>query len=158
MRRILLLVAFVFALAVPSFAQHKVHDKQKHEQMMKEINDFRLKFLAQEMDLKGDQQKQFFDLYNNMMEERKAVFSEMRALEEKVRNDKNASDEDYMALNEAMTSSKEKMALIEKKYDAKFATFLSPKQILKMKEAEEKFRQKMHEMRGKKKPKQHEKK
>ena len=48
-----------------------------------------------------------------------------------------------------MTEAKEKDAEIEKKYDAIFSEFLTSKQVYKMKDAEEKFRNKMHEMRHK---------
>ena len=49
-----------------------------------------------------------------------------------------------------MLNAKEKDAELSKKYDDKFSKFLSPKQLYKMKEAEESFRRKMQEMRRKK--------
>lgn len=135
--------------SLPAFAQKE----KSHDAMRREVHEFKLKYLAQEMDLKEDQQKKFFELYNQMTEERVKVFKETRSLEKKLAGDSDASDAEYEAVSKAITTAKEKDAAIEKKYDEKFATFLTPKQIYKMKEAEDKFRQKMHEMRHKKKKK-----
>lgn len=150
MRKFLLLLLMITAALTPVLAQHSV---KSHKAMRKEIHEFKLKFLAQEMELKEDQQKKFFELYNRMTDERAKVFRETRALEKKIADSSNVSDADYEEVSKAMTAAKEKDAEIEKRYDEKFRQFLSPKQIFKMKEAEEKFRQKMHEMRHKKKHK-----
>lgn len=150
MNRFFLIILLCFVAAVPSFAQKNKTDK---ETMRKELMEFKLKFLAQEMDLKEDQQQKFFDLYKQMSEERVKVFKETKALENKLKSNPDASDAEYEAVSKAITAAKEKDAAIEKKYDDKFAQFLTSKQIFKMKGAEEKFRQKMHEMRHKKKNK-----
>ena len=138
----------VFAAIIPAFSQEKGKD---HRAMRKEITEFKMKFLAQEMDLKEDQQKRFFDLYSQMSDEKARLFRETRQLEKKL--DSNASEAEYEAVSKAITAAKEKEADIDRRYDAKFSEFLSSKQIFKMKSAEEKFRQKMHEMRHKKKKK-----
>lgn len=120
------------------------------EAMRREVQEFKLKFLAQEMELKEDQQKKFFELYNQMDAEKVKIFKETRALEKKLNAAANASDAEYEAVSKAITEAKEKDAAIDKKYDEKFATFLTSKQIFKMKAAEEKFRAKMREMHHKK--------
>ena len=102
------------------------------------------------MDLKEDQQKKFFDLYNQMCDEKIKVFRETRQLENRLAKTSDASESEYEAVTKAITAAKEKDAEIEKRYDEKFAQFLTPKQIFKMKEAEGKFRDKMREMRHKK--------
>ena len=106
-----------------------------------------MKFLAQEMDLKEDQKEKFVELYQKMSEERMQNFRRMRQLEDSLKE--NASEEDYKKASEGIADLKLADARIEKEYDAKFAKFLSQKQIYKMKEAEEKFRRKMHDMRQK---------
>ena len=103
------------------------------------------------MELKEDQQKKFFDLYNQMTDEKVKVFKETKALEKKLADSANASEAEYDAVSKAITAAKEKDAEIEKRYDEKFKQFLTSKQLFKMKGAEEKFRQKMHEMRHAKK-------
>lgn len=131
--------------------------KKDREKMMKELQEFKLKFLAQEMDLKEDQQAKFFELYNEMCEKRRECMSEAVKLERKVKKNKDASESDYQAAAEAMNKAKAEDLAIEKQYDEKFAKFLSPKQIYKLKAAEGEFRKKMTEMRHKK-GKHHDKK
>lgn len=148
MKHLALLFVCLLIAAVPVFAQP---DKEKKtENMRKELHEFKLKFLAQEMELKEDQQKKFFDLYTQMSDEKVRLYKETKALEQKLSSSANASESEYEAVSKAITAAKEKDAEIEKKYDEKFSQFLSPKQIFKMKSAEEQFRIKMHEMRHKK--------
>lgn len=147
MNKYLLFILITLVSFGNAFAQK---DKDPKE-MRRELMEFKLKYIAQEIDLKEDQQKKFFELYNQMTSERVKVFKETKALERKITSDGNASDADYEALSKAITSAREKDTAIEKKYDEKFAQFLSSKQIFKLKAAEEKFRKKMHEMRRKKK-------
>lgn len=147
MRKTMLLMALLVCVAIPVAAQHKCKDK---EAMRREVREFKMKFLAQEMDLKEDQQKQFFEVYTQMSEEKTRTVSEARRLEKKLAASKDASEAEYEAVSKAITEAKEKDAEIEKRYDGKFAQFLTPKQIFRMKAAEEKFRDKIHEMRHKK--------
>lgn len=144
MKKLTLLLLLIFAAVIPMSAQNKSKDRQA---MRKEIHEFKLKFLAQEMDLREDQQKKFFDLYNQMTEEKVKVFRETKALEKKLTDSANASDAEYEAVSKAITAAKEKDAEIDRRYDEKFSQFLTPRQMFKMKAAEEKFRDKMHEMR-----------
>lgn len=150
MNRKILLIILAMVLGIGTLcAQEKV--KKSREEMRKEFREFKIKFIAQEIDLQEDQQKQFAELYDQMCDERMKIFEQTRRLERKVKKDSNATEEDYASVSRALTEAKEKDAAIEKKYDAKFSTFLSSKQIFKMKAAEEKFRKKMSEMRHKKK-------
>lgn len=151
MKKLTLLLLLIFAAVIPMSAQNKSKDRQA---MRKEIHEFKLKFLAQEMDLREDQQKKFFDLYNQMTEEKVKVFRETKALEKKLTDSANASDAEYEAVSKAITAAKEKDAEIDRRYDEKFSQFLTPRQMFKMKAAEEKFRDKMHEMRHNHKKKQ----
>lgn len=147
MKKIILLLTLLTAVLVPAFAQNRGKDR---ESMRREVQEYKLKFLAQEMDLKEDQQKRFFDLYKQMTAEKVRVFKETKALEKRLNNSEDASDAEYETVSRAITEAKEKDAEIDRKYDKLFSQFLTPKQIFKMKAAEEKFRDKMHEMRHKK--------
>lgn len=130
----------------PAFAQNNTG--KSRSEMHKEMREFHLKFLAQEIDLKEDQQKAFFDTYKAMMDEKRKVFHETRSLEKRLK-DGNASEQEYESVTNALTSAKEKDAAIEKKYDEKFDKILSPKQLYQLKEAEKKWRAKMQQMRFK---------
>lgn len=119
--------------------------------MWKELQEFKIKFLAQEIDLKDDQKERFAELYNEMTQKRMDCFKETRSLEKKIKDLKDkASDEDYKAVSEAMDKARTQDAEIERQYDEKFSEFLTSKQLYKLKQAEGKFRDKMAEMRGKK--------
>lgn len=147
-RNLLFLLVMTLMLPVQLYGDECPSPEGKtKEQIFQEIQEFKLKYIAQEIDLKEDQQQEFFDLYNEMTRKRFAVLKEVRSLEKQVKNNKNASEEDYKAFTDALNKSKASEAAIEKEYDTKFSEFLTQKQIFKLKSAEEKFRKKMEEMR-----------
>lgn len=145
MKRFLLLMLVAVAAFSPAIAQNKGHKQG----MRQELKEFKMKFLAQEMELKEDQQTRFFELYSQMESEKEKLRRDTKALEKKVKEGKNLTDEEYRKANRAQTEYKEKEAEIEKKFDEEFSKFLTQKQIMIMKSAEEKFRVKTHEMRDK---------
>ncbi len=149
MAKKLFLILILAVCCVGSVCAQERKGKNR-EQMMKELWDFRLKFLAQEMELQDDQKDRFFELYNEMCEKRRDCMREAWRLERKVKKSDQASESDYEAAAEAMNRAKAEDAAIEKSYDEKFSQFLSQKQIYKMKTAENEFRKKMQEMRKKK--------
>ena len=85
-----------------------------------------------------------------MENERRAVFKQMKQIEKDIKNNKNATEADYDKATKETNQAKRKMADIEASYEKKFATFLTKKQIYKMKEAEEKFIKTMRECKEKK--------
>lgn len=148
MKKVILLLLSVVLGLLPSMAQSK--DSRQRHPSFKQIVEFKLKFLAQEMELKADQKDQFVELYTEMMNEKKKLFSEIRTLEKKLDENNSATDDDYARVSDAISNAKVRDAEIEKRYDDKFSTFLSSRQIFKMKSAEDKFRDKMNQMRHKK--------
>lgn len=143
MKKVYLLLLMILTL-VPAYSQEK--GKKSREEMHKEYREYKMKVLAQEMDLRDDQQKEFFDLYNKMSDERHKVHHEFRQIKKKMQDEKNMSEEDYAKLNTAEATAREKDSEIDKRYDAKFKKILTAKQIYKMKEVEEQFRNKIREM------------
>lgn len=139
-------------MIVATFSCAYAQKKDKKE-MRKQVHEFKLKYLAQEMEISGDKEKKFIEVYNQMSQEKRAIYKEIKTQEKKIKNSANATDADYKAATSAIASAKEKEAAIDKKYEEKFAKFLTPKQIFKMREAEEKFRAKMREMKHKNKNK-----
>lgn len=142
MKKLYMIIVLAILSAIPMAAQDKgglTPEKRK------EYRDYKMKFLAQEMGLKEDVRKKFFEVYNQLSDERLEVRRNMHSINHKIK-DNTATDSDYAALNRL----KEQDAEIDKKYDAKFAAFLSSKEIFKMKEAENVFRQKLYEMHCKK--------
>lgn len=143
MKRIL---AILIAVAVGAVCFTGAAQKKGGPGKGKEVLEFKIKYLAQEMNLNTDQTRQFSDLYTKMTDEKFRVFQEVKAHEKKLKSDPNASDAEYEQVNNMMINARLKEAEIEKNYDAKFAKFLSKKQIYQMKQSEFKFRKRMHDL------------
>lgn len=141
----ILFVMMIFFCSLGAFAQ----GRHNHEARMKDVVEFKIKYLAQEMGLNEEQTQRFADLYTQMSDEKMKLFKEVKALERKVEKNPKSTEADYEALRVAQNSAKARDAEIDAKYDALFAKFLTSKQIVKMKNAEGQFRKKMREMRRK---------
>lgn len=154
MLMIALMMPVCGAAQTPKAAKvHKV-DKARVEnrkEMHKEIQEFKIGYLAQEMELNGKDKEKFEALYTKMSAEKRKLYRDTRQLERRVKSGKDISDADYDKAVKALTQAKEKDAAIDKKYDAEFAKFLTSKQIFKMKSAEQEFRSKMRKMHKEKK-------
>lgn len=120
--------------------------QRPNSEQVRELKEFKMKYLAQEMELKEEQKERFASLYDKMMTEKRRLFSKVHEMERKIRANKNASDEDYAQLSTAMNEARAKELEIDRRYDAEFAKFLTKKQMYQFKEAEGKFRDKMREM------------
>ena len=145
--RVLLLVILSTVCVAGANAQKK--NNHRGGDIHKEIRDFRIKFVAQEIELRDDQRKEFMETYSHLINDRRNAYAKVRELEKKVKDKKNASEADYKDLSDARSKASSEIVNLNTRYDAIFSKFLSQKQIVKMKEAEEKFRTRMMEMRGK---------
>ena len=145
MNRFFILISLFIGCVISIYAQE--YDPEKRDKMFKEVREFKMKYLAQEMELSENQKPKFFVLYEEMSASRDSCYRHVRGMEKNLKRDKDVTEEDYHQVTEAMTDANSKYAEIEKIYDAKFSEFLSPKQIYKMKEAEQNFRSKLEGMR-----------
>ena len=143
-----LLLAFILISACGLASAQDRCDKSK-EEMFREVKEFKMKFLAQELKLSDEQCRTFFDLYSAQMDERHRLWEPAVELERKVKNDPNASEADYNAVSEAISKAKSGEVEIEERYDGKFRKILTSKQVYELKDAENRFREKMREMRSK---------
>lgn len=146
----ILITLLALLVIAPAYADK--HKKCDREKWRKDMREFKLRFLAQEMELRDDQQKQFITLYTQMTEEKEALMKRTCQAVEKIEKLDSPTEADYKAGSEALLRAREQEVAIDRKYDEKFRTFLSAKQIFKMKEAERKFRDKLNEMRHKRPP------
>ena len=145
MRRIcvLLLMSLLFFPAM--MAQE--NESMKRAQKFKEVREFKMKFLAKEMDLDDARKQEFFKLYEEMCRKRDEVYKPVVEQERKIKKEgEEATDEDYQKLNEARSKANAEVAEIEMAYNEKFAEFLSQKQIFKLREAEQNYRSRLEEM------------
>lgn len=124
--------------------------KKGNAQAEKELQEYKIKFLSQEMDLKSSQQSKFVELYTRMTNEKRKVYESAIELSNKVKNDPSANSSEYTRATEAMTQAKIQEGKIDQKYDAEFRKFLTSKQLYQMKEAEAKFRKMLKNLRDKK--------
>lgn len=119
--------------------------KNKPE-MKKEIQDFKLRFVAQEIGLRDDQRAAFTEAYSRQMAEEDALFRQVGEANRRLKEIPNPTDADYERVNAVLVETKAKSAALEKKYDEIYAKFLTPQQRFKLKDAEMQFRRKMEEM------------
>lgn len=152
MKRIILMLTMVILALSPVYAQ-KNGPKKDRAAMRKEMREFKIKYLCQEMELTDEQREKFVPLYNQMSDERWKIFREIKAQEKRMKKAKKVGEADYESALKVTTNAKEKSAEIERQYDAQFSKFLSAKQLYKMKEAEAQFVEKMRKMRHKDKRK-----
>lgn len=123
-------------------------DKDKAK-MMEELQQFRIDYLAKEMQLSDKEKSEFVPLYKEYDNERKKAGAEAWKFERELKKKNNASEADYKKLSELQQKARANDNEIVKKYDAKFESFLSAKQIYTMHQGEEKFFEKMKEIRKK---------
>lgn len=108
---------------------------------LSEIREYKHEFLAKDLALTKEQQRDFFPLYDRMEDEVERVNSETRALEAKVNDDKDASDTEIESASRTIFEQKSAEGQIELTYFDKFKEILSPRQLLRLKNAERKFTQ-----------------
>lgn len=146
MNKIVFTFFLLWFFSFPAFSQEKHHSKEK------ELREFKMKFLAQEMELKEDQKNKFYTLYQEMSDRMKEVYKESVAMKRKISGMQDVSEDDYKKLRDAEQKAADQAKEIEKEYDKKFSEFLTQKQLYKLKEAEKEFRNKIKEMRHNKLP------
>ena len=143
---VILFIAVV--LAIPTYAQNK-KIKGNKEEWKKELQDFKYKYLAQEVELSDEQMTNFFELYAKLESERKQAHKDCKAITKAVKEDGEHSEAEYERAVEAVLNLPIITGQIEKKYYEQFKTFLSYKQLYLLKTAERKFNKKLMELQKK---------
>lgn len=142
---VILLIAMV--LTIPTYAQNK--KIKGNEEWKKELQDFKYKYLAQEVELSDEQMTNFFELYAKLESERKQAHKDCKAITKAVKEDGEHSEAEYERAVEAVLNLPIITGQIEKKYYEQFKTFLSYKQLYLLKTAERKFNKKLMELQKK---------
>lgn len=145
MKRHLLILLSILAFLPAAFAQ-KMPDKSK---MKEDLQKFKIDYVACEMKLSEKEKAEFIPIYKEYCEKRMQANSGVWKLERDLRKNKDASPEDYKKLSLLQQKAREKDHKITKQYDAKLEKFLNAKQIYEMHRAEERFFDKMKEMKKK---------
>ncbi|MCM1484236.1 MAG: hypothetical protein NC043_07855 [Muribaculaceae bacterium] len=151
-RRLITGILLILISVSTSFAQQK-HDGKNMKQWLQEMRQFRTNFIVKELNLTADQKSRFVPLYDAMYGELEKLMHDTRQLERSVeRKGNEATDVELEKASEAIYECKGKENDIEMRYFAKFKTVLTPRQLFKLKQAENKFNRHLMEKRRKGKP------
>lgn len=142
MTRTLLILLTLLISVVPAMADNKEPSADK----LKELREFKIKYLIQEMELPTDKQAEFTKLYTQYESERISLFKELHQRAKSVKNNANATDTDYSLAAEAIATARTREGELEAKYFQKFKAMLTPKQLYQLKRSEQKFERKLGEM------------
>lgn len=142
-KRILLSLVILISVLCPLLpaAQDRLSDSDR-QRWLSELRTYKHDYLVKELDLTKDQQREFFPLYDKMEDEVERISSETRALEAKADN-KDASDLEIENAARTVFEQKRAEGQIEMTYFEKFKEILSPRQLLRLKNAERKFTQQL---------------
>ena len=142
-KRILLSLVILISALCPLLpaAQDRLSDSDR-QRWLSELRTYKHDYLVKELDLTKDQQREFFPLYDKMEDEVEHISSETRALEAKADN-KDASDLEIENAARTVFEQKRAEGQIEMTYFEKFKEILSPRQLLRLKNAERKFTQQL---------------
>ncbi|MBR5297952.1 MAG: hypothetical protein IKU29_08850 [Parabacteroides sp.] len=134
MKKILVFL-FVVLCSFSSFAQNNQRQGFDKEAYLAKRN----AFIMAEMGLTPDEAAAFIPLCNELHQKMYEAGRKYRKLSRALKQNKNASDADYLeAINEAVEADI-RVAELERDYYQKFKEVLSPKKLYKYKDAEKKF-------------------
>lgn len=150
MKKYLIILLLTF-ICIP--ATGYTQPKEPTAEMIKELQDFKIKYLIQEMELPTDKQAEFSKIYTQYDRERNTLFHQLYLNSRATRKNTSPSDAEYLETAESMATAKAREGDLEQSYFRQFKTFLTPKQLYKMKCAEKKFDHKLKEMHKNKKVK-----
>lgn len=143
-KRILIILAVLAALA--SSAQPPQQTEQSEasrERYISEIRQYKHDYMVKELGLTREQQRDFFPVYDEMEDRLMKLNSEIRELEKKTINDEDASGTELEAAAQAVFSQRLKEGEIEMAYFEKISEILTNRQILRLKNTERKFTQRL---------------
>lgn len=116
---------------------------EDRQRIRSEIRSYKHEFLARELEMSREQQREFFPVYDEMDEAVDRINFETRELERKVSQKADASEVEIEAAARAVFSQKSAEGEVEKQYFDRFRQILSGKQLLKLRKAERKFTQRL---------------
>ena len=144
LRKFGLMMLMIFMSAGLLSAQD--NNPEKKEKMFREVREFKMKYLAQEMELSEVQKKKFFELYEEMSDSRRKCYHDAVKMDRELKKDPQASEAEYQKVTDAFAQANAEWAVEEKQYNEKLAEFLTQKQIYKMREAERNYQERVAEM------------
>ncbi len=141
-----LLLSLLFLIPTVAAQNPTQADRKK---MREDLEKFKIDFITNEMKLSEKEKAEFIPIYKEYSQERRKAGAEAWKMERELEKKKDATPEDYKRLADMQRKAREKDNAITAQYDAKLEKILNAKQIYQMHKAEEKFFDKMKEMRKK---------
>ena len=142
--RNLLLYLLLFLLAVPVYAQKEgdpSYDKEKLERA-------KVAFITKRLDLTADQSEKFWPLYNQFNENKKKLMKEMH---DQLKDGEQLSNQQAAALIDRKFELEQKILDMEKAFQKKIITVISPLQALKLDNVNKDFARHIYRMQKRKK-------
>lgn len=137
-----ILLAVIIALTAWNAASQQANaDNEDRDKIMAQLKPYKHKFLAKDLELSKEQQRDFLPIYDKMDEELLKINEDTRRLERSVSENNDATETEIEAASRAVFEQKQKEAQIELSYYEKFKEVLSPRQLLKLKSSERRFTQ-----------------
>lgn len=144
MTHIRYIVILLLVLAAPAFgslnAQQPLNEADK-EKALTEIRAYKHDVLIKELSLSKEQQRAFFPVYDEMENQLQQINNETRELERRIIADDKATDTEVEAAAAAIFAQKQKEGKLEMDYYDSFKEVLTPRQLVRLKNAEKKFTQ-----------------
>ncbi|MCC8118465.1 MAG: hypothetical protein LIP09_06940 [Bacteroidales bacterium] len=134
-----LFLILALCLASSVMAQQQGMTGEEREKWLTEMRNYKHEVIAKELKLTKEQETEFFPIYDEMDDRLMQISSETRNLEAKVTKDADASDLECEAAARALYEQKSREGAVEMEYFDKFKEILSPKQLIRLKNAERKF-------------------
>lgn len=138
-RRFFTFLAGLLMLPMLLFAQQKPTERERAS-WMKEMQQYKIEYLAKKLELTGDQKVKFANLYKCMDDEVRRVNEQAMKLDRVVRKKGDqATDLEREKAAEAQFELKGKEGAIEMRYFNDFKAILDSRQLLMLKKAERDF-------------------
>ncbi len=137
-----LVLVLMLMSAFCAAAQGNLSDTDR-QRWLQEIRTYKHEFLAKELSLSKDQQREFFALYDRMEDEVERLNSDTRDTEQRAIDNKDATDLELSNAARTIFELKRAEGQIEMTYFDKFRDILTPRQLLMLKNAERKFTQQL---------------
>ena len=135
-----ILLTLIAALFIPAVLCAQKPSDRDRKAWMKEMQQYKVEFIAKKLSLTEEQKAKFLPLYNKMDEEVRTVADQTYRMARDVRKKgKDATELEQEKAAEAVWELKGKEASIEMKYLKQFKKILSAKQLIALKRAENDF-------------------
>lgn len=143
MKQIVALLALVIAFSASAQGRGKKLNEQERQRFRTEMRAYKHRFIAQELKLSEEQQRDFFVVYDEMEDAVERIGNETRELERSVANKTDASDVELESAARASFGQKKAEGEMELQYFDRLKQILTPQQLLRLRHVERKFTRKL---------------